>query len=530
MDDAIRRSPNRSPRAVAEAIKDLIAGQTVCDVGCAEGDMMAFMSRYALQVIGFDSNPRRYQVAERRGFRVISGNYHLDDLPEADVYYIWPDNGMRDDRFLVDRILGRTNFRGTIILGGDSNVPSEEAAVLECATLGRLLRIPFNEGSGYRQSGAFLLAIIDSEAKASNQTRFSLEKRAVVSMAIGDGFGEMAALSIPGQVAYARRLGADHIVLREPLLGAHSPFYEIFQIHRFFQDYERILYLDIDVLVRDDCPDLFAQVPAESLGVFFESRLINREKEIRHIQKLWPALGWTGDYFNNGVLAAGQQHKDLFKADFAFPKNLRFADQTVMNYRAIAAGFALFDIGYGFNYMPAILPHGSIFRFCLNRTGPGVFSLRNLYQALPEPENAFMLHCAGFPYLVKLRLARNTLELWKSRKTHGFSSGHRSLNRVFGGLIPRHEDGVVLDRERTQHFLRFPLGMARPVDGFEVALWDLCDGKRSAGQIISGICKIFPDHPQRTLQQRARLGLHDLLNAGSLVARNQAEPVFADES
>jgi hypothetical protein len=266
MDDAIRQSPYRSPRAVAEAIKNLIAGRTVCDVGCAEGDMMAFMSRHALKVVGFDINPRRYRLAERRGFQVISGNYHLDELPEADVYYIWPDNGLRDDRFLVNKILGRPNFRGTIIIGGDSNVPSEVAAVQECASLGRLLRIPFNEGSGYRQSGIFLLAVIESGVNTSNQIGPSFGKRAVVSMAIGDGFSEMAALSIPGQVAYARRLGAEHIVLREPLLGAHSPFYEIFQIHRLFQDYERILYLDIDVLVREDCPDMFAQVPAESLA------------------------------------------------------------------------------------------------------------------------------------------------------------------------------------------------------------------------------------------------------------------------
>jgi hypothetical protein len=266
------------------------------------------------------------------------------------------------------------------------------------------------------------------------------------------------------------------------------------------------------------------------LGVFFESRLIDREREIRHIQKLWPALGWTGDYFNNGVLVAGRQHRDLFTADFEFPKKLRFADQTVMNYRAIAAGYDLFDIGFGFNYMPAILPHGPVSRFCLNRTGPGVFSLRNLYQALPEPENAFMLHCAGFPHRIKLRLARNTLAFWKSRTTRGFSAGHRRLNRVFGGLLPAPKDAVVLEQDLEQHFLRSSLGPALPFDGFEAVLWNLCNGTRTAGEIISDICKIFPEHPQHALQRRARRCLHNLLDADLLAARNQAEAVFANES
>jgi hypothetical protein len=525
----IRRCPFRSPQAVAEAIKDLVANRTVCDVGCAEGDMLAGLALHAREVVGFDCDPRRYRLAEQRGFRLVAGNYHLDELPEADVYYLWPDHGARDDRFLVDKILTRPGFKGTIIVAGDDNVPSEVKAVLACSALGRLLRVPFNEGSGYRESGVFLLAIIDAGAQPQAGPPHD-ERRAVVSMAIGDKFDELAALSIPGQISYARRLNAEHIVLRRPLLGAHSPFFEIFQIHRLFDDYARILYLDLDVLVRDDCPDLFTLVPAHALGVFFESRLVDREAEIRYVQALWPALGWVGDYFNNGVLVAGRAHRELFAADGVFPRGLRFADQTVMNYRAVAAGTPMHDIGFGLNYMPAILPRGPLLRFLVNHTGHDIWPLRGLYQALPDPASAHMVHGAGLPYPLKVHLARKTLSLWARGRSPGFSAGHRLLNRVFCGLLPQPARDVVLELGYERPLLRQPSGTARPLDSVELALWRLCDGKSTAEQIARGVLAALPHHPPGSLRQSVRRGLHKLLDAGFLEAVNQVEPVFAEQS
>jgi len=42
--DQIRETPHRSPLVVAEALKDVLTGKIVCDLGCAEGDNMTARS------------------------------------------------------------------------------------------------------------------------------------------------------------------------------------------------------------------------------------------------------------------------------------------------------------------------------------------------------------------------------------------------------------------------------------------------------------------------------------------------------
>ena len=331
---------------------------------------------------------------------------------------------------------------------------------------------------------------------------------------------------MPGQQDYARRLGADHIVLRRPVIKSSSPFYEIFQIHRLFEDYGRILYLDIDVLVRDDCPDLFARVPHNALGVFMESRLVDRTAEIRHIQTLWPALNWTEDYFNNGVMVTSRLHRDLFRPEAGLPVGLRFSDQTVMNYRAAALRLRLYDIGFDLNYMPTILPRGPVFRFCHSLVGPAIWPVPYIYQASPEPQSARVVHGAGFSYRLKRRLAERTFALWKHRRRTGFTAAHRRLNRVWGGLVPRMRDGVTLEEGEGSVLVR-PSGGGRPLAEVEAETIRQCDGTRTSAQIVSSIYAAFPDHAPGRLARSVRCSLNAFLDDGYLRATNQIEPLFS---
>jgi hypothetical protein len=167
-----RECPDRSPKAVSEAIKEIIKDKTVCELGCGEGDNMAFMSRYAKKVIGVEFDPERYMFARKRGFEVFVCDYRKQDLPDADVYYFWPDDGKKDDEFLVNKILSKKNFKGIIIVAADfghgsfrdpglSYEPTVVKAVGEKRNA-TFLEVPFHEGEGYRQNGKFLLAIINN--------------------------------------------------------------------------------------------------------------------------------------------------------------------------------------------------------------------------------------------------------------------------------------------------------------------------------------------------------------------------------
>lgn len=157
----MRECPHRSPMAVSEAIQDILKDKVVCELGCAEGDNMVFMSRYAKEIVGMELMESRYRHAEKRGVRIVVGDYFKDPLPKADVYYFWPDDGQKDNEALVERIL-QTSFKGTIIVAGDTGFPKEIPSVKRCAEKwGRSMEVEFNEGPLRRQSGTFLLAIIE---------------------------------------------------------------------------------------------------------------------------------------------------------------------------------------------------------------------------------------------------------------------------------------------------------------------------------------------------------------------------------
>ena len=149
--------PNRSPKAVSDAIKGIIEDKVVCELGCAEGDNMVFMSRYAKKVIGFEYMYRRGKVAERRGLDVTYGNYFKDELPQADVYYFWPNDGCNDNDFLVGKI------SETCIVGADAGYEPEPPCLKDLIKKynGRLIEVEFNEGSWSRASGTFLLGIFN---------------------------------------------------------------------------------------------------------------------------------------------------------------------------------------------------------------------------------------------------------------------------------------------------------------------------------------------------------------------------------
>ena len=86
---------------------------------------MVFMSRYAKDVIGMESLRSRYKHAQARGLNVVVGDYHKDPIPDVDVYYFWPDNGMADNERLVKRLLVEKSDV-TIIVAGDKAVKSED--------------------------------------------------------------------------------------------------------------------------------------------------------------------------------------------------------------------------------------------------------------------------------------------------------------------------------------------------------------------------------------------------------------------
>lgn len=84
----------QTPPEVADLIKDIIQGKTVCDVGCGGGSFMVALAQYAKQVKGVEEEKELADIAGDKGFEVWSENAFSFPLPEADVYYLWSKDSM----------------------------------------------------------------------------------------------------------------------------------------------------------------------------------------------------------------------------------------------------------------------------------------------------------------------------------------------------------------------------------------------------------------------------------------------------
>lgn len=176
----------------------------------------------------------------------------------------------------------------------------------------------------------------------------------VLTIAIGDDYRRIASLTHPTFRAYADRIGASFHCISGVLLSENSPIWEKFQIYDLLGKYDRILYVDSDILISLDAPDLFQLVPQLYLGLFEEGHCTDRPIEL--IQDAALAYGedmpqCDGKYYNAGVIMASRCHRDVFIPPEKQIQTSCFIDQDYINLRIAKSGFDIFSLDHRFNHM-----------------------------------------------------------------------------------------------------------------------------------------------------------------------------------
>ena len=491
--------PHRSPGAVVEAIRPYVEGRRICDLGCGEGDNMVFLGRYAESVIGMELSDLRTRQARARGFEVTHGDYWRDPVPSADVYYIWPNDGGADVEYLISRLLDNDEFNGTILVAGDASILIERVMTRRASRYGELISVPFDEGTGERQKGIMLLAIIEAGvARQRGRQRPAGNKRVVATLALGSEMESLAAVTLPGIEAYADSINTDLCVVTQRTVQGPTPFYEVFQMERLFEYYDRLLYIDLDVIVRDDTPDLFELVSEEDLGAFLESRYQSKAT-VDFFQGLrMPETSHDGkppDHFNNGIMVLSVKHKALFRPPVDIPESAEGNDQAIMNIRAAQEGFRLFDIGQFFNYMVSMLDSST--------TG--------------NCHDAWMIHYGSLPLAVKIEQARQDLTFW-SNHPRGYLSA--TGNRVFFGLLvqrnPRLEGGRPVSDSCD-------LQPSKESTDIRHLILECCGDCKPVRDIVDRLTRLF-ETPAHEVESIIFEEIEHLLDEGALVAMNQYCP------
>jgi hypothetical protein len=175
-------------------------------------------------------------------------------------------------------------------------------------------------------------------------------KYAVVTIACGEDYRKIARLTHPTLKKYADRIGADFISIEKS--DRSSPHWMKFELYNLLDLYQRVIYLDTDLLVREDCPNLLEIVSAEKIGLFNEAPFVEgRGESLRQaaIEYSLMVPDWDGAYYNTGVMVLSRCHQYLFRHPGKEVQN--FFEQSYINLMIAVTKTPIHKLSFRFNRM-----------------------------------------------------------------------------------------------------------------------------------------------------------------------------------
>lgn len=173
----------------------------------------------------------------------------------------------------------------------------------------------------------------------------------VLTISIGEYYNKISEMTLPFLKGYADKIGADFLLINEFNEKYITQKWNKFYISELLNEYKRIIYFDIDIIIRKDCPNLFDIVPENKLGMFNEGRYVARYEFLEQASEYYgePLKKWNGRFYNSGVMVISRVHSQLFR----MPKGIDYVetDQPYLNLRILNDKIEMFDLDFRFNRM-----------------------------------------------------------------------------------------------------------------------------------------------------------------------------------
>lgn len=238
----------------------------------------------------------------------------------------------------------------------------------------------------------------------------------IFTISIGDYYDEISQLTIPLIKKYAKKINADFIVITKDninenyVLSNEEEDYslQIFQVYDFLNQYKRIIYFDVDLIIREDTPNLFDIVPTTELGMMNEGRF-KSNYDLINFSKIYnePIKKWSGKFYNDGVMVISRIHKSLFK----FPKiDISFSKDMYFNLKIITNKIKMLDLDWRYNRL-------SIMDEFLGKSRL----------------DSYIVHYSGAPKNQLLPILKKDIEQWKEDSPE-FKYPHNILIQVSAGM------------------------------------------------------------------------------------------------
>ncbi|KZZ80508.1 hypothetical protein A3767_09755 [Oleiphilus sp. HI0133] len=217
---------------------------------------------------------------------------------------------------------------------------------------------------------------------------------------------------------YAQQCDAQLVVIENFDSPSLPAMYAKTQIHDLLNEYEKVLFIDIDILITPKAPnlfelfasndDVFAAVPVEA---FFKGA----KREKKNLTNALGDIAWTNQYFNSGVMLIGKNQAHIVNPSdglielwhqWKIDNNEKgLNDQSVFNYRANLSNTKLEELDRKFNFTKANQDFnkrfGSFFIHYAGFRGNRTKLMEVDYRALTNAFTYFMY--ARIPLLCKVR-------------------------------------------------------------------------------------------------------------------------------
>lgn len=179
--------------------------------------------------------------------------------------------------------------------------------------------------------------------------------KAILTIVAGEKYQKIWQRAEPFFNAYADKCEADLLVMKE-LPPLPSPHWAKFSIHELLKKkYDRIAFIDADILIRPDTPSLFDLVPEDQFGIFNEGTYSPRAMCIHEVKKVFNVElpKWDGKtYYNTGVMVVSREHRHIFSiTEEIKPLRNSFGEQTYLNMKIMANDVKVFSLPFKFNRM-----------------------------------------------------------------------------------------------------------------------------------------------------------------------------------
>jgi len=208
----------------------------------------------------------------------------------------------------------------------------------------------------------------------------------LMASCVDENVMEYARYTLPILRMYAKRWDADFKILDNQSynkLGGAMWNFRTMEFYELFEIYDRIFYMDSDIIINKTCPNIFDLVAYDTVGTVMEdkgSRLENRRRRIPLVKRtLGDNLHWEKDILNAGLYIVSRIHRNIFTKIKGKLYDGLGCDGNHYMYQIMRFGYKYIDLGYKWNHMSMFSEswNGSPSRFdsyILHYAGHGAFS------------------------------------------------------------------------------------------------------------------------------------------------------------